>query len=113
MYYRPLKKKVPVKWTPNGKRTSGEAGVKKRTVRQALQDSIGLAHVVDAAVGGVVLGLPGPALVQEVYADPLVFEMEVCTGALCERERKSGEERIASTHGRNTEGREVSKECGF
>ena len=56
-----------------------------------------MAHVVDATVGRVVLGLPVPAL-EEVLADPLVLEIEACTGALRERERKNGKERMARTH---------------
>jgi hypothetical protein len=44
-----------------------------------------LVYVVDAAVGRVVLGLPVPAA-EEILADPLVLEIEGCTGASYEKE---------------------------
>ena len=53
------------------------------------------AHVVHAAVGRVVLRFPVPA--EKVSMDPLVVEIKICTDALNESERKSGEERISST----------------
>jgi hypothetical protein len=44
-----------------------------------------LVHVIDAAVGRVVLGLPVPAF-EEILADPLVLELEGWTGASYEKE---------------------------
>lgn len=53
-----------------------------------------MAHEVVAAVSWVALGLPVPAP-EKVVSDIPVLEIEVCIGALCERERKSGQELIA------------------
>ena len=61
------------------------------------RDSLGLADVVDAAVGRVVLGLPVP-VPEKVIANPLVLEIEACTCALRESKRKNGKERMARTH---------------
>jgi hypothetical protein len=71
-----------------------------------------LAHVVDTAVGRVVLGLPVPALI-EIIAGPPVFEIEGSTDASCEKEQKNGGKRMARTDRRNTLGREESEEGGF
>lgn len=80
----------------NVKRNSRETRG-RRTICQIFRDSVGLAHVVDAAMGRVVLGLPIPVM-EKVIADPLFLEIEACTSALCEREGKSGKERMARTH---------------
>lgn len=69
----------------------------RRTVCQIFRDGLGLVNVVDAAVCRVVLGLPVPAA-EKVVADPLVLEIEGCTGVLCERQRKSDNEHTDKTH---------------
>ena len=59
---------------------------KIRTARQIVAYCFFLAHIVDAAMGRVVLSLPVPAL-EEVGADPLVLEIEdIRAGELSERE---------------------------
>ena len=71
------------------KEFSGQVNAKKDlregTVCQIFGDSLSLVHVVDAAVCWVVLGFPVPTP-EEVMTDPLVLEIEGCTGALCDRE---------------------------
>jgi hypothetical protein len=66
----------------DGRRSAG-----RRTVCQIFANGIGFAHIVNAAMGGVIFGLPVPALI-EVFANPLVLETELrtCTRALYERE---------------------------
>jgi hypothetical protein len=94
---------VPVQMDAYGERDSREVQ-EERTICQAFGDSLSLAHKVDAAVSWVVLGLPVPAP-EKVISDPLVLKIEVCIGGtLCERVRKSGQERIARTHRRDTVG---------
>ena len=70
----------------------------KRTVCQIFASCFVLTHVIDAAMGRVIIGKPIPAF-KEVFAAPLVLETEgFCPGAQCEGKRKRGEERIANTH---------------
>src|SRR5712672_2616256 len=77
---------------------SGERRGEHVTIRQVIFDSIGLAHVVNAAVGRVVFSFPSPVPVEERVADPLVLEVVPRVSAQYMRERKSGEKRITSTH---------------
>jgi hypothetical protein len=59
----------------------------RRTARQIFTSRLCQAHVVDAAVGRVIVGLPVPPLV-EIVAGPLVLEIEyVCSSKSCERVR--------------------------
>jgi len=60
------------------------------------------AHVVDAAVGWIILSEPVPTM-EEVVASPLVLEIEyICPSVLKERERKRGDEHMAGGHSWDT-----------
>ena len=56
----------------------------KRTIRQVFASCFIFAHVIDVAMGRIIIGKPVPSF-KEVFAAPLVLEIEVlCSCTQCE-----------------------------